>query len=71
MSLIAERWKAQRLKMKRHGSPCSQTEFARLLGVSTSYLSLLESGQRTKPSVDLIRKAAEVTGRSFRFMAGE
>lgn len=66
MSLIATRWKDLRLKRK-----LTQTEFATLLGVSTSYLSLLESGQRTNPSVELISKAAEITKRSFKFMAGK
>lgn len=66
MSSLGERWKEQRLRMKQ-----TQCWFATQLGISTSYLSLIESGNRKRPSVELIRKAAVVSGRSFKHMAGE
>ncbi len=40
----------------------SQAEFARQLGVSASYVSLIESGERTSVSVALLKRAAKTTG---------
>jgi transcriptional regulator with XRE-family HTH domain len=65
-NVIGKRWQAQRQRMKKN-----QTEFAALLGISTSYLSLIESGQRSNPSMKLLRKAAQVTKRSIKYLAGE
>lgn len=65
-NVIGERWTAQRSRLKNN-----QTEFAALLGISTSYLSLIESGQRRNPSITLLRRAAKVTKRSIKYLAGE
>lgn len=70
-TLIGERWLAARTKLRIDGKKVSQTQLAGLLGISTSYLSLIESGQRTNPSRELIKRASEVTGRSFKYLAGE
>jgi transcriptional regulator with XRE-family HTH domain len=65
-NIIGTRWSAQRERLKKN-----QTEFAALLDISTSYLSLIESGQRTNPSIGLLRRAAKVTKRSIKYLAGE
>jgi transcriptional regulator with XRE-family HTH domain len=40
----------------------TQDELARRVGVTKAYISLLESGTRTNPSLDVLRRLAKALG---------
>ncbi len=40
----------------------TQDELARRVGVTKAYISLLESGARTNPSLDVLRRLAKALG---------
>ena len=48
------------LKALRVGHGYKQGEFAKLLGISREYLRLLENKQAKNPSIELMKKIAEL-----------
>jgi transcriptional regulator with XRE-family HTH domain len=56
---LGEAWKQARL-----GCGLAQDQMAAALGVSDSYLSLIEANRRT-PTIDLLRKMSGLTGWSM------
>ena len=46
-------------------TPLSQEECAAQLGISESYLSLIENGKRPNPPVSLAKRMAQVSGYSL------
>ena len=51
-----------RLKALRVGYGYTQKDFAALCGITTRYLQYLENGKAKNPSIDLMKKIAELLG---------
>jgi transcriptional regulator with XRE-family HTH domain len=60
---------AERLRFARQKGEINQRALARLSGVSTSYVSLLELGQRTNPEVEKIGAIARTLGVTVDWLA--
>jgi transcriptional regulator with XRE-family HTH domain len=50
------------LKELRQRAKLTKTELARKAEVTLSYVSLLESGKRTNPSIDVLKRLARALG---------
>lgn len=51
---------AKQLRKLREAKGMSQTDLAKRAGVTQAYIASLESGARSNPSLDIIRKLAKV-----------
>lgn len=59
---LGEAWRFARQHPKIGGQPLSQEETAAQLGISESYLSLIENGKRPNPPVSLAKRMSQVSG---------
>jgi transcriptional regulator with XRE-family HTH domain len=62
---LGEAWRSARLSME---PPRTLNEISARLGISESYLSLIETSKRA-PTVDLLRKMAAITGLTMEALA--
>ena len=58
---LGEAWRFARQHPK-DGTALSQEETAAQLGISESYLSLIENGKRPNPPVSLAKRMSQVSG---------
>jgi transcriptional regulator with XRE-family HTH domain len=59
---LGEAWRFARQHPRACAAPLSQEETAAQLGISESYLSLIENSKRPNPPVSLLKRMAAVTG---------
>ena len=59
---LGEAWRFARQHPKLGGAALSQEETAAQLGISESYLSLIENGKRPNPPVFLAKRMSQVSG---------
>jgi transcriptional regulator with XRE-family HTH domain len=50
------------LKTQRERNDMTQTELARKVGVSQTYIAKLEAGEKKNPSLDVLKKLARALG---------
>lgn len=65
MTSIAERWQKARKDLK-----LTQAQLAEKLEVSAPYLSLIESGKRRCPSVDIVKRMHQLSGVKYEYLIG-